>query len=230
MTDADALLDAIWATPDDDLPRLVYADWLQERGHDAYAEFIRLQCAVARVPGASPEATDYWKAIGSVWTRLARDWGWVVYSFPRLDAVDFRRGFLKPGVLALEIADLYPACMNWPDEFVIPHIELTDFEELRSGESAETTLRNHHIFRRCKTLRLNVPMAQSFLGSVKLDLLRELDVSPLEADEHLAILRNPTFRRLNRIRLRSVQRVPDEIRLRLRQQCGERLKWKVIPV
>lgn len=31
MTDRDALLKAILATPDNDLPRLVYADWLEER-------------------------------------------------------------------------------------------------------------------------------------------------------------------------------------------------------
>src|SRR5438094_4748150 len=48
MSDADALLDAIFDNPDDDTPRLVYADWLQEHGQANYAEFIRLQCAAAR--------------------------------------------------------------------------------------------------------------------------------------------------------------------------------------
>lgn len=32
MNDGDALLRAILAAPDDDAPRLVYADWLEERG------------------------------------------------------------------------------------------------------------------------------------------------------------------------------------------------------
>lgn len=43
-----ALLAAILALPDDDLPRLVYADWLDEAGHPDRAEFIRVQCELAR--------------------------------------------------------------------------------------------------------------------------------------------------------------------------------------
>ena len=48
MSDAPALLAAIRAAPDDDAPRLVYADWLDEHGQPERAEFIRLQCELAR--------------------------------------------------------------------------------------------------------------------------------------------------------------------------------------
>ena len=48
------LLAAIAADPDDDLPRLVYADWLDEHGHADRAEFIRLQCHTARVGPLDP--------------------------------------------------------------------------------------------------------------------------------------------------------------------------------
>ena len=48
MTDAVALLVAIRAAPDDDAPRLVYADWLDEHGQPERAEFIRVQCELAR--------------------------------------------------------------------------------------------------------------------------------------------------------------------------------------
>src|SRR5262245_57688746 len=41
-------LGAINANLDEDTPRLVFADWLQENGDEARAEFIRIQCAVAR--------------------------------------------------------------------------------------------------------------------------------------------------------------------------------------
>lgn len=36
-----ALIAAVLADPDDDAPRLIYADWLDERGECDYAEFIR---------------------------------------------------------------------------------------------------------------------------------------------------------------------------------------------
>jgi uncharacterized protein (TIGR02996 family) len=43
-------LDEIIAAPDDDAPRLILADWLEERG-DPRAEFIRVQCRLAKMTG-----------------------------------------------------------------------------------------------------------------------------------------------------------------------------------
>ena len=58
MTDEAALLAAIAARPDDDTPRLVYADWLDDAGADDRAEFIRLQCALARGGPDDPAAAE----------------------------------------------------------------------------------------------------------------------------------------------------------------------------
>lgn len=44
MSDGDRLFEAVLVDPDSDAPRLVYADWLSERG-DPRGLFIRLQCA-----------------------------------------------------------------------------------------------------------------------------------------------------------------------------------------
>jgi uncharacterized protein (TIGR02996 family) len=41
-----AFLDAVVSVPDDVAPRLMYADWLEERG-DPRGEFIRVQCELA---------------------------------------------------------------------------------------------------------------------------------------------------------------------------------------
>ncbi|MBO0700780.1 MAG: TIGR02996 domain-containing protein [Zavarzinella sp.] len=48
MSDADAFLEAIHAAPDDDAPRLVFADWLDEHGQSDRAEFIRVQIEMRR--------------------------------------------------------------------------------------------------------------------------------------------------------------------------------------
>lgn len=45
-----ALLTAVRADPDDDLPRLAYADWLDEQGEHLVAEFLRVQIELARTP------------------------------------------------------------------------------------------------------------------------------------------------------------------------------------
>jgi uncharacterized protein (TIGR02996 family) len=51
MTDHDTFLRAIIAEPDDDLPRLIFADFLDERGEGERAEFIRVQCELATLVG-----------------------------------------------------------------------------------------------------------------------------------------------------------------------------------
>ncbi len=57
MTDDErVLLAGIRATPDDDLPRLVYADWLEEHDRPERAEFIRVECEAAR---ADHSTDDY---------------------------------------------------------------------------------------------------------------------------------------------------------------------------
>src|SRR5829696_7436743 len=43
VTEREALLRAIIENPEDDAPRLVFADWLDEHGEPDRAEFIRLQ-------------------------------------------------------------------------------------------------------------------------------------------------------------------------------------------
>lgn len=52
-----AFLARIRDEPDDDGPRLIFADWLDERG-DPRGEFIRLQCALARLPADDPRRED----------------------------------------------------------------------------------------------------------------------------------------------------------------------------
>jgi uncharacterized protein (TIGR02996 family) len=49
-----ALLRAVVDEPDDDLPRLAYADWCEEAGDSGRAEFIRVQLELAKLAPASP--------------------------------------------------------------------------------------------------------------------------------------------------------------------------------
>src|SRR5829696_8618990 len=49
MSDEDALLAAIQAHPEEDTPRLMYADWLDEHGKPRRAEFIRVQIELSRL-------------------------------------------------------------------------------------------------------------------------------------------------------------------------------------
>jgi uncharacterized protein (TIGR02996 family) len=51
----DALLMAIRENMEDNLPRLAYADWLEEHGEPELAEFIRVECRLSTMPDSHPE-------------------------------------------------------------------------------------------------------------------------------------------------------------------------------
>jgi uncharacterized protein (TIGR02996 family) len=96
MRDRDAFLAAVAARPDDDLPRLIFADWLDEHGEPERAEFIRLQCAAARgepdalIPAAGRRAAELEAAHRAAW----------LGPLPRsVWRAEFRRGFVEHVVL-----------------------------------------------------------------------------------------------------------------------------------
>ncbi len=97
MTQHDALLAAVCAAPDDDLPRLVYADWCDENGHPDRAEFIRVQVAIANGAKGTKLAELQKLEEGLLaenevkWTESLREFADDYYS----DPFRFRRGFVE---------------------------------------------------------------------------------------------------------------------------------------
>ena len=96
MSDEQALLHAIIADPDDDGPRLVYADFLEETGKPenvARAEFIRLQCEMSR-PIPESRGEKLYARAQQLETKHMKAW---MKQLPELDGVlwheDFWRGF-----------------------------------------------------------------------------------------------------------------------------------------
>jgi uncharacterized protein (TIGR02996 family) len=84
MTDSDALLAAIVARPHDDLPRLVYADFLDETGEGERADFARVQVELHRrgvvLPYGAPAPTHSCAACGALWVEWPEDKGWSLCS------------------------------------------------------------------------------------------------------------------------------------------------------
>src|SRR5262245_16841501 len=58
MSPEEAFLQAVIESPDDDGPRLMFADWLDERGESGRAEFIRVQIDRARLPDDDPRQSE----------------------------------------------------------------------------------------------------------------------------------------------------------------------------
>lgn len=55
MLEREPFLKAIFADPENDLPRLVFADWLDDRGEHAWAEQIRLRCRLHELSRSDPQ-------------------------------------------------------------------------------------------------------------------------------------------------------------------------------
>jgi len=55
MDDCEAILAHIIANPDDDAPRFVMSDWLEENGQAEWAALIRLQIEMAKIPACDHE-------------------------------------------------------------------------------------------------------------------------------------------------------------------------------
>jgi uncharacterized protein (TIGR02996 family) len=96
MTHDEAFLQDILDHPEDDGPRLIYADWLLDHGGDAGAargELIQLQCALARQgPGACPPSLQ--ERERRLLDANQREWG---STFQRLGCrgLEYRRGFVE---------------------------------------------------------------------------------------------------------------------------------------
>lgn len=93
MSDHDGFLRAIVDSPEDDLPRLVFADWLEERGEGDRAEFIRAQCALAHCEEG--DGRDRLEAIAHRLLRGGRRaWAPAVVR-EKAAAWEFERGFVS---------------------------------------------------------------------------------------------------------------------------------------
>src|SRR4051794_4771556 len=93
MTDESAFLAAVRDAPEDDGPRLVYADWLDEQGDpdlSARAELIRVQCGLAHLPaghrarrGLAQRERAIRTKYAMRWAAALRKWGVVAWTYRR---------------------------------------------------------------------------------------------------------------------------------------------------
>jgi uncharacterized protein (TIGR02996 family) len=93
-------LRAICDDPDDDTPRLIYADWLEEQG-DARGEFIRVQCELARSHMPTPRHLQLLEREKELLARYRQEWD---VPLQRLSTNrTYRRGFIE--IVRLQTTD-----------------------------------------------------------------------------------------------------------------------------
>ncbi len=95
MTDAEAIFAGILADPANDVPRLVFADWLEEHGQEEWAEFIRVQIELETVPRSEPRHKDLSRRARKILAQQKETW---LLPFQKLLPgcfVKFERGFVS---------------------------------------------------------------------------------------------------------------------------------------
>lgn len=100
-----AILQEILEHPDDDVPRLIYADWLEDHGgpmEQARAEFIRLQIQLSRMPGDDERRPELEALERRMRKRHERQWLGELRE--AIQGWTFVRGFISH--LALEAGQL----------------------------------------------------------------------------------------------------------------------------
>jgi uncharacterized protein (TIGR02996 family) len=99
-----ALIAAIVAHPDEDTPRLVYADWLQEHDKPERAELIRAQIGLARSKGdiASAAQRNEWNArVRALLPVHSKQWRDQLPMIPRVRWGAFERGMIESAHLTI---------------------------------------------------------------------------------------------------------------------------------
>jgi uncharacterized protein (TIGR02996 family) len=96
MLDREPFLKAIFAAPIDDLPRLVFADYLDEHGDPGWAELIRLQCELANLPAGDERVKPLTRRELALVGRFADDTCVPVSS---VDGGAYHRGFRRDAVI-----------------------------------------------------------------------------------------------------------------------------------
>ena len=100
MSRDDAFLEAVTRKPDDDTPRLIYADWLAGRG-DPRGEFIRVQVALERLSPDDPGREALTQREQELLDEYA--WEWAEPLRHLITQWAYRRGLIERVETSLEV-------------------------------------------------------------------------------------------------------------------------------
>jgi uncharacterized protein (TIGR02996 family) len=129
MNDHDALLRAIGEHPEEDTPRLMYADWLEENGQPERADFVRAQVELAR-PGLSPaERYPFVRKNVYYLTNFVRLWRDQLPQLPGVEWGDFNRGLVEEVRTTTE----RPLVAHAAEVFAVPGIHVLRLWRLDDG-------------------------------------------------------------------------------------------------
>jgi uncharacterized protein (TIGR02996 family) len=190
-----AFLDDVIGRPGDDAPRLVYADWLDDHGDADRAEFVRVQCRLARMSDDDPGRPALVEREKELLDRYAVEWVQPLRGM--VSEWGFSRGFIDYALLYRE-----------HDDAIDDHLP----KLFRLTPLAELTLEDY--FEDAAPALLRV--------SDQLPRLRYLDLcglSQVQAKDLMTLLTSPALRNLRTLYLD--QEYADELPVRALSVLGK---------
>jgi uncharacterized protein (TIGR02996 family) len=138
--DHDPFVAAIHAEPDDDVPRLIYADWLDEHG-DPRGPFVRAQVALARLPVDDPQRAEWAELEKELLAEHEGEWAGELNE--EMFGWCFHRGFVE---VKLDIARFLDYENKWLDRPIVAGVhlyapKLMDLDRLASLCAAPKSIR-----------------------------------------------------------------------------------------
>src|SRR4051794_16123817 len=116
MNDHDALLTAIGEHPEEDTPRLMYADWLEENGQPERADFVRAQVELARAGLTDAERYPHIRKNVNYLTNYVREWRDALPQIKGVEWGDFNRGLIEE----VRAPDEGPIVAHAAEVFAVP--------------------------------------------------------------------------------------------------------------
>lgn len=195
---ARGFLDYIVANIDEDIPRLVFADWLQEQGQEDRAEFIRVQVDRARLPAWNPAQVHLRVREEQLLKRYGEEW---LAELPAPEGArweGFRRGIIAEVSFASyeamratahacrAVAPVEAATVRWPRR-----------REAREAGEPIAELRELNLTGRAAS----VDEIRWLAASPQLATLRVLTARGLWADGFVSLMASPHLANLRTFRL-----------------------------
>jgi uncharacterized protein (TIGR02996 family) len=243
------LYEDVVAHPDDDAPRLAYADWCEKNGQADRARFIRGQCRLARLPQDDPARRTLQAEMDPLYYRHGVSWvgrefcgSGVTWQFARgfpecvsfggvtalesMQATMFRHPVRRIGFYALRSVSRLASC---PALARIRELQLTSGCNL-SEEGLRVLVGSSHIgsltWLKLAHNRIGPGGARLLAGWPALAPLRYLELNSTDVGDEglIALAGSPHFRQLTRIDLRHNKIGPAGFRAFAETGCWPRLQ------
>lgn len=131
MNDHDALLRAIGEHPEEDTPRLMYADWLEENGEPERADFVRNQVELARFESGDPARYPLVRKNVAYLRDFVPLWKSQLPQVKDIEWGDFNRGLIEEVQATTE----EPVLRHVKEIFAVPGIHALRLGRLREGRT-----------------------------------------------------------------------------------------------